>query len=83
MYDNFLNFEPTFFDTGILYNQMECQASVCSGRQEVGCGYPPSYARSQKRKPAFRGYLMIKSSRNAAFYHSSGDMDAVESQRIT
>ena len=34
MYDNFLNFEPTFFDTGILYNPMECQASVCSGRQE-------------------------------------------------
>lgn len=46
---------------------MECQAAGRSGRQEVRCGHPPSYARSQKREPAFRALLKDKSSRNAAF----------------
>lgn len=68
MYDNSLNFEPTFIDTGVLYFSVKCQASDCSGRQEAGCGHPPSYARSQKREPAFWVLLRIKSSRNAAFY---------------
>ena len=28
MYDNSLNFEPTFIDTGVLYFVVDCQASI-------------------------------------------------------
>lgn len=57
---------------------LECQAADCSGRQEAGCGHPPSHARSQKREPAFRVLLKDKSSRNAAFIICRRSMEQSE-----
>ena len=47
MCDSTCCFEPTFTLKGILILSDGCQASVCSGRQSIGWGYPPSFARSQ------------------------------------
>ena len=67
MYDNSLNFEPTFNDTGVRIFGGMSSLRFCSGRQEARLDHPPSYARSQKREPAFRVLLKDKSSRDAAF----------------
>ena len=51
MYDNLVYLEPTFTFMGFLYCQVAVKPSLAcedwKGRQKVGCGYPPSVARSQ------------------------------------
>ena len=54
-----VNFEPTFTFMGFLYRQVAVKPSpACrdwKGRQKVGCGYPPSAARSQKTEGGILG----------------------------
>lgn len=55
MCDNSCHFEPTFTLNGIPTLVSGCQASVCSGRQKLTCGYPPSLARSQNTRAGILG----------------------------
>ena len=52
-------FEPTDTLNGIPTLPYRCQASglyaLCSGRQKYGCGYPPSFARSQNTRFGISG----------------------------
>ena len=61
MYDNPVYLEPTFTFNGIPTLPAGCQASVCSGRQKAGCGYPPSFGQESKlRETAFWACLITK-----------------------
>ncbi len=54
-----VSFEPTFTLNGIPILLIGCQALThiedWKGRQKVGCGYPPSIARSQKTRRGILG----------------------------
>jgi len=72
-----LVFEPTFFKKGFLYRQVAVKPSLhgwtvmdWKGRQKVGCGYPPSIARSQKARGGTLGVIqkIREQSERAAFY---------------
>ena len=43
-----------FFE-GIPISLFQCQASLVSGRQRFKCGYPPSVARSRRRRERHAG----------------------------
>ena len=61
MCDNPVYLEPTFTFNGIPTLPAGCQASVCSGRQKAGCGYPPSFGQESKlRETAFWACLINK-----------------------
>ena len=58
------SFEPTFTLNGIPILPSGCQALTpqggLEGRQKVGCGYPPSIARSQKVRGGILGITIQK-----------------------
>ena len=61
MCDNLVYLEPTFTFNGIPILPAGCQASVCSGRQKAGCGYPPSFGQESKlQETAFWGCLITE-----------------------
>lgn len=68
VYDNSLNFEPTFIDTGVLYFVVDCQASIAVEDRKPDADTHLAMLGVKRGNRHFGRYLWIKSSRNAAFY---------------
>ena len=67
MHDNFCLFlNLHLLSTGFLYCQVAVRPPLRKedrrGRQKVGCGYPPSFARSQKTGGGILGIMQKKKS---------------------
>lgn len=73
MYDNSLNFEPTFIDTGVLYFTVKCQASVAVEDRKPDADTHLAMLGVKRGNRHFGCYLRIKSSSNAAFYRLQTD----------